>query len=162
MNNSKRKLRRQLLELPRWLSDKESSCQYRRHRFNPWPGKIPHAVEQMNHNYSALMQQLPKPTDLKSPCSTAREATAMRSPCTATTESPPLSAAREKAHPAKKTQHKKKKWKKKRESNSYIYPHLYITESLCCTPKHCKSTIYFNKKYEEKRKQLHLQQYLKE
>ena len=123
MNNSKRKLRRQLLELPRWLSDKESSWQYRRHRFNPWPGKIPHAVEQMNHNYSALMQQLPKPTDLKSPCSTAREATAMRSPCTATTESPPLSAAREKAHPAKKTQHKKKKWKKKRESNSYIYPH---------------------------------------
>ena len=25
---------------------KESACQYRRHRFDPWPGKIPHATEQ--------------------------------------------------------------------------------------------------------------------
>ena len=24
-----------------WLSDKESVCQYRRHRFDPWVGKIP-------------------------------------------------------------------------------------------------------------------------
>ena len=31
-------------ELPRWFSDKESTCQYRRYRrrgFNPWVGKIP-------------------------------------------------------------------------------------------------------------------------
>ena len=27
--------------LPRWLSGKESSCQRRRHRFDPWVGKIP-------------------------------------------------------------------------------------------------------------------------
>ena len=27
--------------LPRWLSGKESACQCRRHRFNPWVGKIP-------------------------------------------------------------------------------------------------------------------------
>ena len=27
--------------LPRWLSGKESTCQCRRHRFNPWVGKIP-------------------------------------------------------------------------------------------------------------------------
>ena len=30
--------------LPRWLSGKESACQYRscrRHGFNPWVGKIP-------------------------------------------------------------------------------------------------------------------------
>ena len=26
---------------PRWCSDKESACQCRRHRFNPWVGKIP-------------------------------------------------------------------------------------------------------------------------
>ena len=27
--------------LPRWLSGKESACQYRRHGFDPWVGKIP-------------------------------------------------------------------------------------------------------------------------
>ena len=65
MNNSKRKLRKQLLELPRWLSGKESAHQCRRHRFDPWSGKIPHAVEQLNHNYSAPMQQVLKPSTLK-------------------------------------------------------------------------------------------------
>ena len=29
------------MALPRWLSGKESACQYRRHRFDPWVGKIP-------------------------------------------------------------------------------------------------------------------------
>ena len=29
------------LQLPRWLSGKESACQYRRHRFDPWVRKIP-------------------------------------------------------------------------------------------------------------------------
>ena len=27
--------------LPRWLSGKESTCQCRRHEFDPWVGKIP-------------------------------------------------------------------------------------------------------------------------
>ena len=31
--------------LPLWLSDKESACQYRRHRFDSWSGKITHSVE---------------------------------------------------------------------------------------------------------------------
>ena len=31
----------------RWQSGKESTCQYRRHRFNPWFRKIPHAVQQL-------------------------------------------------------------------------------------------------------------------
>ena len=30
-------------ELPRWLSGKESDCQFRRQGFNPWSGKIAHA-----------------------------------------------------------------------------------------------------------------------
>ena len=30
-----------LLELPWWLSGKESMCQCRRHGFDPWDGKIP-------------------------------------------------------------------------------------------------------------------------
>ena len=29
------------LGLPWWLSDKESACQCRRHRFDPWVRKIP-------------------------------------------------------------------------------------------------------------------------
>ena len=28
------------IELPRWLSGKESSCRCRRHRIDPWVGKI--------------------------------------------------------------------------------------------------------------------------
>ena len=32
--------------LPWWVSGKESSRQCRRHRFDPWSGKIPHNVEQ--------------------------------------------------------------------------------------------------------------------
>ena len=34
--------------LPWWLSGKESTCQCRRHGFNPWSGKIPYAMEQLS------------------------------------------------------------------------------------------------------------------
>ena len=34
------------LGLPWWLRGKESTCQCRRHRFDPWVGKILHAMEQ--------------------------------------------------------------------------------------------------------------------
>ena len=30
-----------------WPSDREFTCQCRRHKFNTWSGKIPHAVEQL-------------------------------------------------------------------------------------------------------------------
>ena len=33
--------------LPWWRSGCESACQCRGHGFEPWPGKIPHAVEQL-------------------------------------------------------------------------------------------------------------------
>ena len=33
--------------LPWWRSGWESACQCRGHGFEPWPGKIPHAVEQL-------------------------------------------------------------------------------------------------------------------
>ena len=33
--------------LPWWRSGWESTCQCRRHGFEPWFGKIPHAVEQL-------------------------------------------------------------------------------------------------------------------
>ena len=35
--------------LPWWLSGKESACQCRKHKFDPWSGKIPHASEQVSH-----------------------------------------------------------------------------------------------------------------
>ena len=34
--------------LPWWVSDKESACQCRRHGFDPWSRKIPHALEQLS------------------------------------------------------------------------------------------------------------------
>ena len=38
-----------LLEgLPWWLSGKESTCQCRRHRFDPWSGRIPPAAGQLS------------------------------------------------------------------------------------------------------------------
>ena len=37
-------LRKQNTGLSWWLSGKESTCQRRRHRFDPWAGKVPHAT----------------------------------------------------------------------------------------------------------------------
>ena len=34
------------VRLPQWPSGKESASQYRRHGFDPWPGRIPHAMDQ--------------------------------------------------------------------------------------------------------------------
>ena len=34
--------------LPWWLSGKESICQSRRHRYDPWFGKTPHTLEQLS------------------------------------------------------------------------------------------------------------------
>ena len=34
-----------------WLSGKESFFQCRRHRFEPWSGRIPRASEPVLHNY---------------------------------------------------------------------------------------------------------------
>ena len=89
------------LGLPWWLSGKESTCRCRRHGFNPWSRKIPHAVGQLILSattaepvlYGARELQLPSPraatTEARVPyslSSTTREATALRSPHTATRE----------------------------------------------------------------------------
>ena len=39
---------------PRWLSDEESACQSRGHRFDPWSRRIPHASEQLSPCATAL------------------------------------------------------------------------------------------------------------
>ena len=38
----------QIRGLPWWLSGKESACQCKGHRFDPWSRKIPHASEQLS------------------------------------------------------------------------------------------------------------------
>ena len=84
---------RNILGLPCWLSGKESTCQCRRHRFNPWSRKIPHAAEQLSPCTTTtepgcrtweLQPLSPRVTTTESrvpwsPCSTTRKATAVRS-----------------------------------------------------------------------------------
>jgi len=40
--------------LPRWLSGKEPACQFRRHGFDPWVGKIPGVGNGKPLQYSCL------------------------------------------------------------------------------------------------------------
>ena len=46
--SEKANIKKESSELPWWLSGKESTCQCRRHRFDPWSGEIPHATEQLS------------------------------------------------------------------------------------------------------------------
>ena len=50
-----------LLELPRWLSGKEFTCQYRVHRFNPWSRKISQVAEQLNLCVTTIEPVTPEP-----------------------------------------------------------------------------------------------------
>ena len=80
---------------PWWLSDKESSCQCRRHRFDPWSRKIPHATEQLNPcatttepvlwSLGAANTEAHMPYSLGS---ATREATAVRSTATREQQAP--------------------------------------------------------------------------
>ena len=42
------KIKEEMAGFPWWLSGKESACQCRRHRFDPWSGKIPCAIGQLS------------------------------------------------------------------------------------------------------------------
>ena len=57
------------LRLPWWLSGNKSICQCRRHRFNPWSRKTPHAMKQLR-----LCTTTTEPV-LKSPGATNTEPT---------------------------------------------------------------------------------------
>ena len=100
--------------LPWWLSGYESAWQCRGHGFDPWSGKIPHAVEQLSlctttteperHNYwspcttttEAHAPQLLKPAYPRAFALQKREATTMRSLRTST-KCNPCSSQLEKA-----------------------------------------------------------------
>ena len=55
--NTRILIKKYFIELPWWLSGKESACQYKRCGFCPWSRKIPHATrraaEPMHHDYWA-------------------------------------------------------------------------------------------------------------
>ena len=59
--------------LSSWLSGKISACQCRRHRFNPWSGRIPHVAEQLSP-CNATISLCPRACL----CSTTREACALQ------------------------------------------------------------------------------------
>ena len=66
--------------LPSWLSGKESACRGRRHGFNPWSGKIPHASGQLSPvpHLLELRAATTEARAFKSLGSATREATAKR------------------------------------------------------------------------------------
>ena len=96
-----------LTGLPWCFSGRESICQHRRPRFNPYSGKIPHkcrAIKPVLWSPGATTTEARASLRL---CSTTRETTAMRSSHTATTEWSWLAATREKTA-ATKTQYSQK------------------------------------------------------
>ena len=87
-----------------WLSVEDSACRCRRHGFETWSGKIPHAVEQISlwPQLLSLCSRAWEP-QLLSPCAATTEACALWSLYSATREATavrreqsPLSATREK------------------------------------------------------------------
>ena len=100
-----------------WLSGRESTCQCRRHGFDPWSRKIPHAAEQLGPGTTTIepgpqtlgattTESLATTTSLavttaacvlQSPCSATREAAAI-SPRTITREQSLITATRESPH----------------------------------------------------------------
>ena len=70
------------LRLPWWSSGKESACQCREHRFDPWARKIPHTTQPM---YLQLLGNL----NLE-PISATRRATAVGALHIAEGERPPF------------------------------------------------------------------------
>ena len=92
-----------ITELPWWLSGKESACQSRRHRFDPWSGKIPHTVEQLGPRATLLSlcsrAREPRRLELARPgaCTQQREKPPMRSLLTPTWEWLLLAATRKKS-----------------------------------------------------------------
>ena len=84
---------------PWWLSGKESARQHNRHGFEPWPRKIPPAVDPLRlctATAEPALQSL-RAANTEPACPGARalqEAIAVRSPRTATREWHPVAATR--------------------------------------------------------------------
>ena len=77
---------------------KKSACQCRRHGFDPWSGRILHAVEQLRP-CTQLPSLCSRAGELRPPSSHAEE------PVLCNEEQPQLITAGESLHKATKTQH---------------------------------------------------------
>ena len=86
------------MRLPWQISGEESVCQCRRHRFDPWLGKIPHATEQLGPCAITSLYSRAQEPQLLSQGATTIEACIPESLCSATgevsTKGSPRSAAR--------------------------------------------------------------------
>ena len=83
MVGPKNKIKILVMGPPSWPSGKEATCQCRRHEFDPWSRKIPHAEEQLSPR--ATTPELSHPG---ARASTTREATPVRSLHITTKSSP--------------------------------------------------------------------------
>ena len=99
--------------LPWWLSGEESTCQRKRHRVHFCSRKIPRVSEQLSPaphplgRRSGARELHPMPVHHHER-SHGRDTCMMRSSYVLEREQPQLSATREKAHTATKTQHSQK------------------------------------------------------
>ena len=90
------------LGLPWWRSGWESACQCRGHGFEPWPGRIPHAAEQLGPCATTA-----EPARLE-PVLRNRRGRDGERPTHRDEEWPPLAATRESPRTEMKTQHSHK------------------------------------------------------
>ena len=88
--------------LPWWRSGWESACQCRGHGFEPWPGKIPHAAEQLG-----LWATITEPARLE-PVLRNKRCRDNERPAHRDEEWPPFTATRESPRTETKTQHSHK------------------------------------------------------
>ena len=109
--------------LPWWYAGSESTCQFRGPRFDSWSGRIPRAAKPAGCNYGACalesVRHNYRSSCTQSLCSATREATAMRSLCTATSlatrEGPGISEVPEQPKVINKVKHVKMHPKKKKK-----------------------------------------------
>ena len=114
---SKKSLLKSAVGLPSWLSGEESACQFRRHRFDPWPERTPHAMEQPSP-CAATTKSAPYSPEAATPeahcpraCALQQEKPQQGEVCLPQLESSPCSPqpeGRKKTQAATKTQHSQK------------------------------------------------------
>ena len=102
INHNGKEYEKEYIGLPWWCSGWESACQCRGHGFEPWSGKIPHAVEQLG-----LWATTTEPAHLEPMLRNKRGRDSER-PAHRNEEWPPLAATGESPRTETKTQHSQK------------------------------------------------------
>ena len=102
-----------IVGLPWWCSGWESACQCRGHGFEPWSGKIPHAVEQLGPWATTT-----EPVRLEPVLRSKRGCDSER-PAHHDEEWPPLAATRGSPRTETKTQNQTKMSQRKKTTGQY-------------------------------------------